>query len=413
MAIKGNITLLILLVRCPQPPFYLFEGQILTHAIPIPAEASVDGKAPKVYWVEVVGEDKPSLACKLTHGSGYLHMEGLLDTGADVAIIPERMWLSHWGLKPMAGKIQGVGGIKLAKISKLIVQIEGLDGSKTITKPQELIAQLIQKARMRLCELVGCDFTCIHLSVKLSEEGRNSPERVTKEMFEHLLQRNSSLQLSLDSYSGQISVHALSHKLFNEEFHLIFCEKKNPETTQNSHSVHGLVRGIPQGNDDLEKSPDSALGSRTCRSGGPCTFGRLSLLAPNKTLIGEWTHKNKSAIKIQKRSADNLDLNCDSEILQSAKSKRIAVYLFLPLVAPAKALGQLGHLECRVVKQANLTSTAISSLLEDEEIIRQATLQNCAAIDFLLLLHEHEGQEFEGLCCINLTSKARNIHAAL
>ncbi|KAF4795800.1 endogenous retrovirus group K member 11 Pol protein-like protein [Turdus rufiventris] len=57
--------------------------------------------------------------------------------------------------------------------------------SKTITKTQELIAQLIRKARIRLHELAGCDFTCIHLPVKLSEEGRNSPERLTKEFFDH------------------------------------------------------------------------------------------------------------------------------------------------------------------------------------------------------------------------------------
>ncbi|RMC01156.1 hypothetical protein DUI87_22247 [Hirundo rustica rustica] len=99
--------------------------------------------------------------------------------------------------------------------------------SKTITGPQELIAQLIQKARVRLCELAGCDFTCIHLPVKLSKEGRNSPKRLTKEMFEHLLQSNASLQLSLDSYRGQISVHAPSRKLLNEEFHLIPREKRS------------------------------------------------------------------------------------------------------------------------------------------------------------------------------------------
>ncbi|TRZ05049.1 hypothetical protein HGM15179_022059 [Zosterops borbonicus] len=52
-------------------------------------------------------------------------------------------------------------------------------------------------------------------------------------------------------------------------------------------------------------------------------------------------------------------------------------------------------------------------LSEDEKITRQATLQNRAAIDFLLLLHGHECQKFEGLCCLNLTLKALDIHAAL
>ena len=68
MTIKGSITCLILLASCPQPPFYPVEGQILAQAIPIPMEVTVDGKSSEVYWAELVGEDKPSLACNLTHG---------------------------------------------------------------------------------------------------------------------------------------------------------------------------------------------------------------------------------------------------------------------------------------------------------------------------------------------------------
>ncbi|KAF4801315.1 endogenous retrovirus group K member 25 Pro protein-like protein [Turdus rufiventris] len=90
-------------------------------AIPIPVEVPVYGKLSEVYWTEVVGEDKPSVACNLTCGSDHLHVKGLLDMGSDVKITPERMWPSHWELQHMAGKIQGVGGIKLAKISKSIM----------------------------------------------------------------------------------------------------------------------------------------------------------------------------------------------------------------------------------------------------------------------------------------------------
>ncbi|KAF4805569.1 hypothetical protein TURU_000522 [Turdus rufiventris] len=135
MTIKGSISCLILLARCPQPPFYLVEGQILSQAIPIPKEVNVDGKSTEVYWEEVVGEEKPSLACSLTRGSDNLHVEGVLDTGADVMIIPERMWPSHWELQPVARKIQGVGGVKLEKISKSIMQIEGPDGKLTSVCP--------------------------------------------------------------------------------------------------------------------------------------------------------------------------------------------------------------------------------------------------------------------------------------
>ncbi|KAF4803474.1 hypothetical protein TURU_015369 [Turdus rufiventris] len=116
MTIRGDMSHLILLACCPQPPFYLVEGQILAQAIQIPVEVPVDRKSPQVYWAEVVGQDKPSLACNLTRGSDHLHVKGVLDTVADVMIIPERMWLSRWDLQPMAGKIRGVGGIKLTKI---------------------------------------------------------------------------------------------------------------------------------------------------------------------------------------------------------------------------------------------------------------------------------------------------------
>ncbi|KAF4798351.1 hypothetical protein TURU_064980 [Turdus rufiventris] len=128
MTIKGDITHLILQALCPQPLFCLLRVQIRSQAIPIPAKVPVDGKSPKVYWAEVVGEDKPSMICNLTRGSDHFHVEGVLDTGADVTIIPERMWPSHWDLQPVAGKIHGIEGMKLAKISKSFVQIEGPDG---------------------------------------------------------------------------------------------------------------------------------------------------------------------------------------------------------------------------------------------------------------------------------------------
>ncbi|RLW00485.1 hypothetical protein DV515_00008988 [Chloebia gouldiae] len=75
-----------------------------------------------------------------------------------------------------------------------------------------------------------------------------------------------------------------------------------------------------------------------------------------------------------------------------------------------KTVGELAHLECWVAKQANFTSKALADLLSDEEITRQATLQNWAAIDFFLLLHNHRCEEFAGLCCLNLSSRAEDIH---
>lgn len=85
--------------------------------------------------------------------------------------------------------------------------------------------------------------------------------------------------------------------------------------------------------------------------------------------------------------------------------------IFLPWVAAAKALGEISHVECWLGKPANLTSAVLRDLLKDEEIAGQATLQNPAAIDFLLLTHGHGCKEFKGLWCFNLTSYSESIHS--
>ncbi|NXQ10759.1 POK11 protein, partial [Peucedramus taeniatus] len=87
--------------------------------------------------------------------------------------------------------------------------------SKSITWPQELMAQLICKARACVGLLAGCDFVRIHLPIRLSTGKLNN------ETLEHLLRQNENLQFALDSYPGKLSVHHPGHKWFNCEFHLV------------------------------------------------------------------------------------------------------------------------------------------------------------------------------------------------
>ncbi|RMB97334.1 hypothetical protein DUI87_26149 [Hirundo rustica rustica] len=92
--------------------------------------------------------------------------------------------------------------------------------SKRMTRPQELVAELIRKARFRIRELAGCDFECIHIPIGL-RSGQNS-----KAMLEHLLQENEALQFALDSFTGQISIHRPAHKIFNSETKFILSLKE-------------------------------------------------------------------------------------------------------------------------------------------------------------------------------------------
>ncbi|RMC03330.1 hypothetical protein DUI87_20526 [Hirundo rustica rustica] len=80
--------------------------------------------------------------------------------------------------------------------------------SKRMTRPQELVAELIRKARIRIRELAGCDFECIHIPIEINSG------QITKAMLIH---ENEALQFALDSYTGQISIHQPAHKLFREQ----------------------------------------------------------------------------------------------------------------------------------------------------------------------------------------------------
>ena len=71
------------------------------------------------------------------------------------------------------------------------------------------------------------------------------------------------------------------------------------------------------------------------------------------------------------------------------------------------------RLACWGEKQFNLTSQILSSLLLDVDSVRHATLQNRAAIDFLLLAHGHGCEDFEGMCCMNLSDHSISMHKKL
>ena len=64
-------------------------------------------------------------------------------------------------------------------------------------------------------------------------------------------------------------------------------------------------------------------------------------------------------------------------------------------------------------KQTNATPVALSGLLTGVDSVRLATLQNRAAVDFLLLAQGCGCEDFEGMCYMNLPDHSESIFKSI
>ncbi|KAK4810707.1 hypothetical protein QYF61_007681 [Mycteria americana] len=147
--------------------------------------------------------------------------------------------------------------------------------------------------------------------------------------------------------------------------------------------------------------------------GGPCYLGKLTLLAPDQNW---WKDVRNKTIEIKhrtKREITGLSPDCDDELALLSTTERVFLSLFIPGGAAGRALKQVGQLACWAKKQAKVTTQVIETLLEDQNSLRHAILQNRAAIDFLLLAQGHGCEDFEGMCCMNLSDHSESIHKQL
>ena len=105
--------------------------------------------------------------------------------------------------------------------------------------------------------------------------------------------------------------------------------------------------------------------------------------------------------------------DCKGNITFWNSGEIITASFLAPGIAVSQALATLKKLGCWLAKQTNATSQALSSLLLDVDLVRHMTLQNCAAIDFLLLAQGHGCEEFDSMCCMNLSDHSESIHRSL
>ncbi|NWH41866.1 POK18 protein, partial [Chloropsis hardwickii] len=116
----------------------------------------------------------------------------------------------QWREKPQKEKTQPEGTDSGDPLLIIECVFLGQQRPKRITTPQELVASLIVKGRAQIWELAGCDFTCIHIPIKFKFG------QLTQAWIDNLMSNTEALQLALDSYAGEISIHKPQHKLFND-----------------------------------------------------------------------------------------------------------------------------------------------------------------------------------------------------
>ncbi|RMC20833.1 hypothetical protein DUI87_01686 [Hirundo rustica rustica] len=179
----------ILWQRCTHPPTFLPKGQIVAQIIPT-WECPEEDNIPTACPVHNITEVKPQVGWFELQEDKVQRMPPWRYLGLEIGkrtIVPQKL-----EIRP---KIQ-----TLADVHQLCGALNW-----------ELVAELIRKARVRIRELAGCDFECIHIPIGLRSG------QITKAMLEHLLQENEALQFALDSFTGQISIHRPAHKIFNQD----------------------------------------------------------------------------------------------------------------------------------------------------------------------------------------------------
>ncbi|RMC04087.1 hypothetical protein DUI87_19424 [Hirundo rustica rustica] len=179
----------VLWLRCTHPPTFLPKGQTVAQIIPTWEHLEEDN-IPTACPVHNITEVKPQVGWFELQEDKVQRMPPWRYLGLEIGkrtIVPQKLEIK--------AKIQ-----TLADVHQLCGALNW-----------ELVAELIRKARVRIRELAGCDFECIHIPIGLRSG------QITKAMLEHLLQENEALQFALDSFTGQISIHRPAHKIFNQD----------------------------------------------------------------------------------------------------------------------------------------------------------------------------------------------------
>ncbi|XP_048220100.1 uncharacterized protein LOC125364550 [Perognathus longimembris pacificus] len=138
---------------------------------------------------------------------------------------------------------------------------------------------------------------------------------------------------------------------------------------------------------------------------GLCYVGRMVPL-----LLSKLTHQNKGH-----RKRRDLPPDCDDNlVLLNPADMAVAAAFVLPV--PGLVVGiqkEVSKLACVFNKVTNLTAVILEEINQEMKELRTGVLQNRAAIDYLLLKNHLGCEQFEGMCCFDITDNSQKIQSQL
>lgn len=108
-----------------------------------------------------------------------------------------------------------------------------------------------------------------------------------------------------------------------------------------------------------------------------------------------------------------LDTNCISELHLFSPAACVALSLFVMPVMTIALNIEISRTTYSIVKALNATTQGLHAIGEELGQVREAVLENQAAIDYLLLRHNHGCEEYKGLCCFKLTDNSQSIEGKI
>lgn len=115
-------------------------------------------------------------------------------------------------------------------------------------------------------------------------------------------------------------------------------------------------------------------------------------------------HQEYMKHKRENCSTYQLTEDCDPQVSLYSESELVAAAFWTPGVRVAVSHHTRKRTRCALGKYINCTSQALTALNTEMTQVREAALENRAAIDYLVLRHNQGCEEFKGMCWFNLSN---------